>query len=132
MRMSLLRTHPDLYDRLLAVGVQPDYPRPEPPEPSFGAIMLGASFGLLLVLAIDPALVHGLKHSYETEGCHDQFSQPRTRREMTPMERGDITAERYLTFDFSATNHPLNSSNIAPVTDSTSGTNHTTEELEDR
>jgi Zn-dependent protease with chaperone function len=25
-------THPDLYDRLLAVGVQPDYPRPEKPE----------------------------------------------------------------------------------------------------
>jgi hypothetical protein len=26
------RTHPDLYDRLLAAGVTPDYPRPRAPE----------------------------------------------------------------------------------------------------
>lgn len=30
------RSHPDLYDRMLAAGVQPDYPRPEPPRRSRG------------------------------------------------------------------------------------------------
>ena len=29
------KVHPDLYDRLLAVGVQPDYPRPAPPRRPF-------------------------------------------------------------------------------------------------
>ncbi|SDS33314.1 M48 family metalloprotease [Opitutus sp. GAS368] len=28
------RTHPDLYDRMLAVGLTPDYPRPAPPRPA--------------------------------------------------------------------------------------------------
>jgi Zn-dependent protease with chaperone function len=32
--MPMRRLHPDLYDRLLAAGVQPDYPRPEKPEKS--------------------------------------------------------------------------------------------------
>ena len=29
---SWLPTHPHLYDRLLAAGIQPDYPRPKPPS----------------------------------------------------------------------------------------------------
>jgi Zn-dependent protease with chaperone function len=38
------RTHPDLYDRMLAAGIQPDYPRPAPPAEmhwvQFSAILL--------------------------------------------------------------------------------------------
>ena len=43
-------THPDLYDRLLAVGVQPDYPRPTKPESSawHGYLL----FVLFVILAV--------------------------------------------------------------------------------
>jgi Zn-dependent protease with chaperone function len=48
--MPRQRTHPDLYDRLLAAGVQPDYPRP--PKPSAAAphaIALSMLLGVLIV-----------------------------------------------------------------------------------
>lgn len=32
MRRSRLNTHPDLYDRMIAANVTPDYPRPAPPS----------------------------------------------------------------------------------------------------
>jgi Zn-dependent protease with chaperone function len=34
------RTHPDLYDRLVAVGAQPEYPRPEPAKATSYASLL--------------------------------------------------------------------------------------------
>src|SRR6266700_2192969 len=44
-------THPDLYDRLLAVGVQPDYQRPEPPNPAtYPGILLMLLFVILIML----------------------------------------------------------------------------------
>ena len=45
------RTHPDLYDRLLAVGVQPDYPRPAAPASNaLHGVLLCAALGILVVL----------------------------------------------------------------------------------
>lgn len=39
------RSHPDLWDRMLAAGVQPSYPRPKPPR--FRALLVLASFGII-------------------------------------------------------------------------------------
>ncbi len=39
------RTHPHLYDRLIAAGVTPDYPRPKPPA------RLGWTTGLVMIIA---------------------------------------------------------------------------------
>jgi Zn-dependent protease with chaperone function len=50
-------THPHAYDRLVAAGVTPDYPRPAPPESSgsvgFGLLLLvgGLALGLRMALA---------------------------------------------------------------------------------
>ncbi len=44
-------THPHLYDRLLAAGRTPDYPRPEPPASSFGALAVILVFSLLATIA---------------------------------------------------------------------------------
>jgi Zn-dependent protease with chaperone function len=46
------KTHPDLYDRLLAVGVQPDYPRPEPASRLSVAHLYSVILGVLLVPAL--------------------------------------------------------------------------------
>jgi len=48
------RTHPDLYDRLLAAGVQPDYPRPEKPA-TYGprVFVFSILFGVLLVANLE-------------------------------------------------------------------------------
>jgi len=43
------RTHPDLFDRMLAAGVAPDYPRPAPAERTAWS---GAVWRVLLVVAI--------------------------------------------------------------------------------
>ena len=47
------RTHPDLYDRLLAAGVTPDFPRPVPPIAMAwqGRILAGAA-GILFVIFV--------------------------------------------------------------------------------
>jgi Zn-dependent protease with chaperone function len=48
--MPRRRTHPDLYDRLLATGVQPDYPRPIKPSANAPHVMiLSMLLGVLLV-----------------------------------------------------------------------------------
>ena len=48
------RLHPDLYDRLLAARVQPDYPRPNKPSAlAFHALVLSMLLGLLIVRAIN-------------------------------------------------------------------------------
>ena len=45
------RTHPDLYDRLLAVGVQPDFPRPARPSSwAVHSMLLLVLFGILIGL----------------------------------------------------------------------------------
>ena len=48
---SKRQTHPHLYDRLLAAGVEPDYPRPAAPETmaTHGGILAGL-LGILAVL----------------------------------------------------------------------------------
>ncbi len=51
--------HPDLYDRLIAAGVPPDYPRPEPP-PRVGLALLPA---WLLLFAVALAIGRGLPGS---------------------------------------------------------------------
>jgi hypothetical protein len=43
-------THPDLYDRLLALGVEPSYPRP-PPPPRGLAVPLGALLAVAVLAA---------------------------------------------------------------------------------
>jgi Zn-dependent protease with chaperone function len=50
-------SHPDLYDRMLAAGVEPDFPRPDPPPRSSGWWALTApvalvALGLLVLVAI--------------------------------------------------------------------------------
>jgi Zn-dependent protease with chaperone function len=53
------RTHPDLYDRLVAVGVQPEYPRPEPVHArSFVGLFYSVILGLLLVPTLYKHLAH--------------------------------------------------------------------------
>lgn len=48
------RTHPDLYDRLVAVGAQPEYPRPEPAKAtSYAVLFYCVAFGLLIGPAVD-------------------------------------------------------------------------------
>jgi Zn-dependent protease with chaperone function len=43
-------THPDLYDRLVAVGAQPDYPRPAPARStSYAGMFYSIALGLLFV-----------------------------------------------------------------------------------
>lgn len=60
LRGGARKVHPNLYDRLLAAGVQPDYPRPAPPPRSFlltaAAVVLFATGWLGLALALPPAL----------------------------------------------------------------------------
>ena len=47
-------SHPSLYDRLIAAGITPDYPRPEPPEPStWGRYFLVGTLILLAVLTLE-------------------------------------------------------------------------------
>lgn len=63
------RTHPDLYDRLLAVGFQPDYPRPQKPAASAPhtvalAVLLGFLIGLTFGEASHqraPGILDGLR-----------------------------------------------------------------------
>jgi len=51
-KRSVLATHPNLYDRMVAAGVTPDYPRPEPPDlqPWSLSLLSGVSTLMLLVL----------------------------------------------------------------------------------
>jgi Zn-dependent protease with chaperone function len=47
------RTHPDHYDRMIAAGIAPEYPKPEPPEShtSLGLalqLIVGVAFGIFL------------------------------------------------------------------------------------
>jgi len=43
-------THPDLYDRLVAAGIEPSYPRPEPPSPNaYHGILFAMLLGVLIV-----------------------------------------------------------------------------------
>jgi hypothetical protein len=45
------RTHPDLYDRLLAVGVQPDFPKPAAPSSfTVRGVLLLVLFSVLIGL----------------------------------------------------------------------------------
>jgi Zn-dependent protease with chaperone function len=55
------RTHPDLYDRLVAVGAPPDYPRPEPANSTSQAgLIYGLALGLLLVPTLNKYIAqHG-------------------------------------------------------------------------
>ena len=55
------QVHPHLYDRLLAAGVTPDYPRPAAPDSiSWNGVMVSVWFGILLVFSI-PDLVRQLE-----------------------------------------------------------------------
>ena len=44
------RTHPDLYDRMIAAGVTPDYPRPLPPTDHHWLQLLGIALNITTVL----------------------------------------------------------------------------------
>jgi Zn-dependent protease with chaperone function len=46
-------THPHLYDRLLAAGVTPDFPRPRPPDPvSWNGLIFSMALGALAALLV--------------------------------------------------------------------------------
>lgn len=48
-----LRTHPDLYDRMVAAGVTPEYPRPEPPQTyAWSATILTVLCTLMVMVAV--------------------------------------------------------------------------------
>lgn len=54
--MPRRRTHPDLYDRLLAAGVQPDYPRPaKPAVMAPQVLLLSMLLGVLIVAKFQSA-----------------------------------------------------------------------------
>jgi Zn-dependent protease with chaperone function len=55
------RTHPDLYDRLVAAGAQPEYPRPEPAKAtSYAGLFYGVALGLLFVPTLNTYMAqHG-------------------------------------------------------------------------
>jgi Zn-dependent protease with chaperone function len=61
------RSHPDLYDRMLAAGVVPDYPRPLPPprRPAMLLVLLVLNMVMNLGVVIPPMLVRA--HVYESE-----------------------------------------------------------------
>jgi Zn-dependent protease with chaperone function len=47
------KTHPHLYDRMLAAGIQPDYPRPAKPEPmAWTWVLMCIALGILIGLAL--------------------------------------------------------------------------------
>jgi Zn-dependent protease with chaperone function len=55
------RTHPDLYDRLIAAGITPDFPKPPPPtgvawHGRAFAILAGLLFGILAVRVASPIM----------------------------------------------------------------------------
>ncbi len=46
-------THPSLYDRLIAAGMNPDFPRPKPPSPiSWNGMIFSGVLGLLAMILI--------------------------------------------------------------------------------
>ena len=46
-------THPDLYDRLLALGIQPSFPRPKPPSANaLHGRLMAALLGVLLFVTL--------------------------------------------------------------------------------
>jgi hypothetical protein len=54
---SWFLTHPHLYDRLLAVGITPDYPRPRPPsrwraKVALAFMLLGTVFCVLIWVGV--------------------------------------------------------------------------------
>lgn len=51
-RKSGLNTHPDLYDRMVAAGVNPDYPRPDPPRGLVWSSSVLVAMGTIMLLAI--------------------------------------------------------------------------------
>jgi predicted Zn-dependent protease len=51
--------HPHLYDRLVAAGAAPAYPRPEPPSRRRTRLALAAGLALLLTAAIAPVALRG-------------------------------------------------------------------------
>lgn len=50
LRANRSRSHPDLYDRMIAAGVTPAYPRPQPPASSWTvwvmSVLVGAAVGI--------------------------------------------------------------------------------------
>ena len=59
MSANAVRTHPDHYDRMLAAGVEPDYPRPEAPNTTNSVsvalqVILGLVVGLALAVKVFP------------------------------------------------------------------------------
>ncbi len=52
---SNVAVHPDLYDRMIAAGITPDYPRPEPPSTWALTGILGTTSTVLLIVI---TLVH--------------------------------------------------------------------------
>jgi Zn-dependent protease with chaperone function len=59
---SKLSTHPDLYDRMLACGLQPSYPRPDPPRVGtrFRNLVTIPSVVLLALLSLSSFLLSGV------------------------------------------------------------------------
>lgn len=50
-------THPDLYDRLVAAGVQPDYPTPKPPSLfTVQGLFMSAGLGVFVGISIASSL----------------------------------------------------------------------------
>lgn len=54
-------SHPDLYDRLLACGITPDFPRPKPANVlTLGGALTSAALGILLMVALQGWLARGM------------------------------------------------------------------------
>jgi Zn-dependent protease with chaperone function len=66
--------HPDLYDRLIASGVTPSYPRPAPPSSGWATLAMLASLLLSLPLTL---LVAGILHSDQAIALYSEYQEAR-------------------------------------------------------
>jgi Zn-dependent protease with chaperone function len=59
--------HPNLYDRMVAAGVEPNYPRPKPPPRGPAIVALGVAITVAIVLTVGLVVLrHGLNRMGES------------------------------------------------------------------
>ena len=87
-------THPDLYDRLLAAGIEPGVRRPAPPSRlrkllgMLVAVLVAAILDIAGLVGVAPftlrAMAPAAASVYRTAGADPVLMDPRGRREVTP------------------------------------------------